>query len=106
MTQPWTQTDARHAPPPAATPARWSGGRAARQPVDFENWSVEFEFRVDGQGTRVFGDGFAFWMTEERAQPGTSTGSAVNGREASAPALGHDALTPSHTRARSGAVAS
>jgi lectin, mannose-binding 2 len=41
-----------------------------RQPFDAEHWSVEFEFRVDGQGSKVYGDGFAFWVTEERAQPG------------------------------------
>jgi hypothetical protein len=40
---------------------------------------VEFEFKVDGQGAKVFGDGFAFWVTRDRAETGepTSTPSLI-----------------------------
>jgi hypothetical protein len=33
-------------------------------------WSIEFEYKVHGRSTSLFGDGFAFWFTMEKFQPG------------------------------------
>lgn len=41
------------------------------------NWEIEVEFRVSGKGT-LFGDGFAMWVTKQRAQEGPVFGSADN----------------------------
>lgn len=41
-----------------------------KQPFNYNNWVVEFEYKVGGQGSKVYGDGFAFWLTKERAQTG------------------------------------
>jgi len=38
--------------------------------MNYQNWVIEFEFKVDGQGSKVFGDGFAFWVAHDRAQLG------------------------------------
>ena len=69
------------------------------QPIEADNWVVEFEFRVDGQGTKVFGDGFAFWMTQERAQPGVWRAHAVT---ASACRTADRAEVGEHARGRPG----
>lgn len=34
------------------------------------DWEVHLQFRVHGVGTNLFGDGFAFWYTRDRAQLG------------------------------------
>ncbi|ORX99778.1 hypothetical protein K493DRAFT_313074 [Basidiobolus meristosporus CBS 931.73] len=38
-------------------------------------WEVEFEFKVHGSGSGVFGDGFAFWATTNDPQTGPVFGS-------------------------------
>jgi len=54
------------------TPDRQSknGWLWSKMPFNYQHWIVEFEFKVEGQGYRVFGDGFAFWFTKERAETG------------------------------------
>eukprot|EP00732_Lithocolla_globosa_P001007 Lithocolla_globosa_v1_NODE_423_length_4101_cov_40.764459.p1 type:complete len:357 gc:universal NODE_423_length_4101_cov_40.764459:2466-3536(+) len=54
------------------TPDRQSkrGNLWSKKPLDFNDWSIEFEFQVHGQGSKVYGDGFAFWYTKERAELG------------------------------------
>lgn len=47
----------------------------SRLPLTANNFQIEFEFKVDGTGTSVFGDGFAMWITKERAKPGPVFGS-------------------------------
>ncbi|KAF8932930.1 concanavalin A-like lectin/glucanase domain-containing protein [Dissophora ornata] len=42
----------------------------SRLPLQSPHFEVEFEFNVDGKGTGVVGDGFAVWLTKERAEPG------------------------------------
>ncbi|KAI8801295.1 vesicular integral-membrane protein VIP36 precursor [Cladochytrium replicatum] len=34
------------------------------------SWVLEFEFRVQGASNHLFGDGFAFWYSTEREEPG------------------------------------
>lgn len=36
------------------------------QPFFLSEWMVEFEYKVHGAGTRLFGDGFAFWYLSAR----------------------------------------
>ncbi|ORX40728.1 lectin [Kockovaella imperatae] len=50
----------------------------SRVPMSSINWQVEFEFKVDGKAHNLFGDGFAMWVTQERAKPGPVFGSADN----------------------------
>jgi lectin, mannose-binding 2 len=38
--------------------ALWNSAR-----LDRDEWSVTIRFRVSGQGKRLFGDGFALWLT-------------------------------------------
>lgn len=38
-------------------------------PLTATNWQVEVEFSINGQGS-LFGDGFAMWVTKNRAQQG------------------------------------
>ena len=52
--------------------AGWLWSRLAIAPNSFE---VEFEFRVDGKGNTLFGDGFAMWLTKTRAAMGPAFGS-------------------------------
>lgn len=48
---------------------------AYSQAMRGDDWVVEFEFKVDGQGSRVYGDGFAFWAVAERlTDPGSAFG--------------------------------
>ncbi|RKF60496.1 L-type lectin-like domain-containing protein [Erysiphe neolycopersici] len=46
----------------------------SRVPLTATNWEVEFEFKVSGSGT-LHGDGFALWLTKQRATPGPVFGS-------------------------------
>jgi mannose-binding lectin 2 len=41
----------------------------SRVPLTATNWEIEFEFKIHGQHT-LYGDGFAFWLTKQRAQQG------------------------------------
>ncbi|GAA5955006.1 hypothetical protein JCM21900_002758 [Sporobolomyces salmonicolor] len=50
----------------------WLWSRLALAPSSFE---VEFEFRVDGKSSTLFGDGFAMWLTKGRAGSGPVFGS-------------------------------
>ncbi|EPE10242.1 vesicular integral-membrane protein vip36 [Ophiostoma piceae UAMH 11346] len=46
----------------------------SRVPLTATNWQIESEFKVHGKNN-LFGDGFAMWLTKERAQPGPVFGS-------------------------------
>lgn len=52
-----------------------SGWLFSRLPLTATNWEIEFEFSIHGQG-HLHGDGFAMWITKERAQPGPVFGHA------------------------------
>ncbi|KIX06093.1 uncharacterized protein Z518_04067 [Rhinocladiella mackenziei CBS 650.93] len=52
-----------------------SGWIFSRIPLTATNWEVEFEFSISGSG-HLHGDGFALWITKERAQPGPVFGHA------------------------------
>ncbi|XP_065654291.1 vesicular integral-membrane protein VIP36 isoform X2 [Hydra vulgaris] len=39
-------------------------------PCYIRNWEIHINFKIHGHGTRLYGDGFAFWYSKERAQPG------------------------------------
>lgn len=39
------------------------------------NWEIELEFRIKGKGN-LYGDGFAMWLTKDRAKPGDVFGHA------------------------------
>lgn len=41
----------------------------SRVPLTATNWEVEFEFKIQGSGN-LHGDGFALWITKDRATPG------------------------------------
>lgn len=43
-------------------------------PVRMHNWEVLLHFQVHGQAKHLYGDGFAFWYTKERAKDGTVFG--------------------------------
>jgi len=51
------------------------GSLFSRMPLSATNWQIEFEFRIHGSGS-LYGDGFAMWLTKERAVPGPVFGSA------------------------------
>ncbi|PVH95372.1 vesicular integral-membrane protein VIP36 precursor [Periconia macrospinosa] len=46
----------------------------SRVPLTATNWEILVEFKIHGQGN-LFGDGFAMWLTKERATPGNVFGS-------------------------------
>lgn len=46
-------------------------------PLTATNWEVEVEFNIHGKG-QLYGDGFAMWVTKERAQPGGVFGHTDN----------------------------
>ncbi|TQS35741.1 hypothetical protein Golomagni_03829 [Golovinomyces magnicellulatus] len=46
----------------------------SRVPLTATNWEIEFEFKISGAGT-LHGDGFAMWLTKQRATPGPVFGS-------------------------------
>lgn len=52
-----------------------SGWIFSKIPLTATNWEVEFEFSISGKGN-LHGDGFALWVTKERAQPGPVFGHA------------------------------
>jgi mannose-binding lectin 2 len=45
----------------------------SRVPLTATNWEIEIDFRISGTGN-LFGDGFAMWVTKERAEMGTVFG--------------------------------
>ncbi|KAF1344591.1 putative lectin family integral membrane protein [Delphinella strobiligena] len=46
-----------------------SGWIFSRVPLTATNWQIELEFSINGKGS-LFGDGFAMWVTKNRAQQG------------------------------------
>jgi mannose-binding lectin 2 len=46
------------------------------QPITPSAFEIEFEFRVDGKSNNLYGDGFAMWLTKDRAQFGPVFGSS------------------------------
>lgn len=46
----------------------------SRVPLTATNWEIEVEFAIHGQGN-LHGDGFAMWLTKQRASPGQVFGS-------------------------------
>ncbi|KAK1922054.1 lectin [Papiliotrema laurentii] len=52
-----------------------SGWLWSRMPLSMSNWQVEVEFKVDGRAHNLFADGFAFWITKDRATSGPVFGS-------------------------------
>lgn len=50
-----------------------SGWVFSRIPLTATNWEIEFEFGIHGKG-HLHGDGFALWITKDRAQPGNVFG--------------------------------
>ncbi|ORY93383.1 legume-like lectin family-domain-containing protein [Syncephalastrum racemosum] len=48
----------------------------SRLPLTAANFEIEFEFDVDGQSGHLYGDGFAMWLTKDRATVGPVFGSA------------------------------
>ncbi|KAF7731013.1 hypothetical protein EC973_001059 [Apophysomyces ossiformis] len=55
-----------------------SGYLWSRLPLTAPNFEVEFEFKVAGSSGHLFGDGFAMWITKQRAQQGPVFGSVNN----------------------------
>ncbi|KAI9308736.1 legume-like lectin family-domain-containing protein [Cunninghamella echinulata] len=47
----------------------------SRLPITAPDFEVEFEFKVDGSPGHLFGDGFAMWLSKDRAMEGTVFGS-------------------------------
>ncbi|KAF9347630.1 hypothetical protein BGX26_000897 [Mortierella sp. AD094] len=58
---------------PSQTGYLWS-----RLPITSSSFQVEFEFKVDGKGDGLVGDGFAVWLTKERAEMGPVFGNRDN----------------------------
>ncbi|UOH83656.1 hypothetical protein LQV05_006390 [Cryptococcus neoformans] len=52
-----------------------SGWLWARMPLSISNWQIDVEFKVDGKAHNIFGDGWAFWVTSDRAKQGPVFGS-------------------------------
>ncbi|KAH7162447.1 concanavalin A-like lectin/glucanase domain-containing protein [Dactylonectria estremocensis] len=50
-----------------------SGWMYSRVPLTATNWQVEVEFKISGKN-QLYGDGFAMWITRQRAQAGTVFG--------------------------------
>ncbi|KAF9923573.1 hypothetical protein FBU30_006402 [Linnemannia zychae] len=50
---------------PSQTGYLWS-----RLPLTQSSFQVEFEFKVDGKSDGLYGDGFAIWLTKDRAMMG------------------------------------
>ncbi|TAQ90856.1 hypothetical protein B7494_g765 [Chlorociboria aeruginascens] len=46
----------------------------SRVPLTATNWEIEVEFKIHGHGN-LHGDGFAMWLTKQRASPGEVFGS-------------------------------
>ncbi|KAG0218647.1 legume-like lectin family-domain-containing protein [Mortierella sp. GBAus27b] len=58
---------------PSQTGYLWS-----RLPLSSPNFQIEFEFKVSGKGDGLVGDGFALWLTKERAEMGPVFGNRDN----------------------------
>ncbi|KAF9563794.1 hypothetical protein EC968_004699 [Mortierella alpina] len=58
---------------PSQTGYLWS-----RLPITASNFQVEFEFKVEGKGDGLYGDGFAVWLTKERVEMGPVFGNRDN----------------------------
>ncbi|EQL02537.1 Legume-like lectin [Ophiocordyceps sinensis CO18] len=54
-----------------------SGWLFSRVPLTATNWEVEVEFKISGKN-HLYGDGFAMWITKQRAQQGPVFGAADN----------------------------
>ncbi|ENH64321.1 hypothetical protein FOC1_g10013591 [Fusarium oxysporum f. sp. cubense race 1] len=54
-----------------------SGWMYSRVPLTATNWQVEVEFKISGKN-QLYGDGFAMWITRQRAQQGTVFGGPDN----------------------------
>ncbi|KAH7170351.1 concanavalin A-like lectin/glucanase domain-containing protein [Dactylonectria macrodidyma] len=50
-----------------------AGWMYSRVPLTATNWQVEVEFKISGKN-QLYGDGFAMWITRQRAQAGTVFG--------------------------------
>ncbi|KAL7776338.1 hypothetical protein CFE70_006754 [Pyrenophora teres f. teres 0-1] len=57
----------------ASDKASRDGWLFSRVPLTATNWEITFEFKIHGQGN-LYGDGFAMWLTKQRAQPGNVFG--------------------------------
>ncbi|KAF9100643.1 hypothetical protein BGX27_000312 [Mortierella sp. AM989] len=55
-----------------------SGWLWSRFPLPSLHYQIDFEFNVAGKGTGLYGDGFALWLTKERAEPGPVFGNRDN----------------------------
>ncbi|TPX32761.1 hypothetical protein SeMB42_g07581 [Synchytrium endobioticum] len=42
----------------------------SRVPFTSASWEIEFEFRIHGHSSSLYGDGFAFWYSTDRESPG------------------------------------
>ena len=47
----------------------------SRMPLSVLNWQMDIEFKVDGKAHNLFGDGFAIWLSKDRAKLGSVFGS-------------------------------
>ncbi|WWC91551.1 uncharacterized protein L201_006497 [Kwoniella dendrophila CBS 6074] len=47
----------------------------SRMPLSVSNWQIDVEFKVDGKAHNLFGDGFAIWISKDRAKEGPVFGS-------------------------------
>lgn len=47
----------------------------SRLPIKGDSYEIEVEFAVTGNGKSLYGDGFAMWLTTDRAKPGPVFGS-------------------------------
>lgn len=53
-----------------------SGNLWSRLPLAPTSFEIEVEFKVDGSSNTMFGDGFAIWLTQERAGMGPVFGAS------------------------------
>ncbi|KAF9966389.1 hypothetical protein BGZ70_002474 [Mortierella alpina] len=58
---------------PSQTGYLWS-----RLPITASNFQIDFEFKVEGKGDGLFGDGFGVWLTKERVEMGPVFGNRDN----------------------------
>ncbi|KAI5465599.1 concanavalin A-like lectin/glucanase domain-containing protein [Mariannaea sp. PMI_226] len=54
-----------------------TGWMYSRVPLTATNWQMEVEFKISGKN-QLYGDGFAMWITRQRAQSGTVFGGPDN----------------------------
>jgi len=50
------------------------GALWTRRSMELKEWQADLEFRVGGQKGDFFGDGFGFWLSEERGRGGDALG--------------------------------